>query len=57
MQVIGLQQQEYILKNDSYTFDAFLSVLGQIEVPAEPSVYVLSFVKILANYRDKCLQD
>jgi hypothetical protein len=32
-----------------------LSLLGEIEVPNEPSVYVLAFVKILVNYRDKCL--
>ena len=30
-------------------------MVGEIEVPNESSVYVLSFVKILVHYRDRCL--
>lgn len=26
-----------------------------MEVPHEPSIYVISFVKILAGYRNKCI--
>lgn len=55
MDAIGLYHMQSYLHEDMYTFDHFLSVLGEIEVPQEPSIYVLSFVKILANYRDKCL--
>ena len=52
---IGLYNHDHYLKAEYYTFDHFLSIVGEIEVPHEPSVYVLSFVKILVHYRNRCL--
>ena len=57
LEAMGLFNHDHYLKSDSYTFDHFLSVVGEIEVPAEPSIYVLSFVKILVHYREKSLQN
>ena len=42
--------------NDVFEFDGVLSLLGWLEVPDEPAVYVISFVKILAAYRNKCIE-
>ena len=55
MQTIGLEQQAQLLTQDYYTFDTWLSVLGEMETPNQPSSYVLAFLTLLANYRDKCL--
>ena len=56
MTMIGLEKHVTTLDQEKYTFDGFLSVLGEIEVPLQPYLYVVSFVHILSNYRDKCLQ-
>jgi hypothetical protein len=56
MDSLGLYNHDGHLKSEWYTFDHFLSIIGEIEMPMESSVYVISFVKVLSNYRDKCLR-